>query len=62
MNLQSILQENYNEQSTSNVGAVEQESNEIYRFEILRNELLELEKRVQRSANQSQSNEVHLKH
>ncbi|XP_057427067.1 uncharacterized protein LOC130720438 isoform X2 [Lotus japonicus] len=49
--------ENYNEQSTPNVGAVEQESNEIYRFEILRNELLELEKRVQRSANQSQSNE-----
>jgi hypothetical protein len=55
-----FLQENYIEQSTPDVGVVDQESNEIHRFELLRNELMELEKRVQRSAYQSENNEVHL--
>ncbi|WJX17920.1 hypothetical protein P8452_07778 [Trifolium repens] len=52
--------ENYIEQSTPNVGVVDQESNEIHRFELLRSELMELEKRVQRSTYQSENNEVHL--
>ena len=34
------------------------ESNEIRRFELLRNELIELEKRVQRSTDDSQNDEV----
>ncbi|KAK2400942.1 LETM1 protein [Trifolium repens] len=49
--------ENYIEQSTPDVGVVDQESNEIHRFELLRNELMELEKRVQISAYQSENNE-----
>lgn len=36
------------------------ESNDIYRFELLRNELIELEKRVQRSADQSEIEEVYI--
>lgn len=36
----------------------ETESNEIHRFELLRNELMELERRVQRSTNQSEIEEV----
>lgn len=38
----------------------EPKSNEIQRFELLRNELMELEKRVQKSADQSQNEEVPL--
>lgn len=34
------------------------ESNEIQRFELLRNELIELERRVERSAKRSESEEV----
>ena len=34
------------------------ESNEIQRFELLRNELIELERRVERSAKQSENEEV----
>lgn len=34
------------------------ESNEIRRFELLRNELIELEKRVQRSTDDAQNDEV----
>lgn len=49
--------ENYIEQPAPNVGFVDQEPNEIHRFELLRNELIELEKRVQRSASQSENNE-----
>lgn len=56
------LQENYIEQPAPNVEVVGQEPNEIHRFELLRNELMELEKRVQRSAYQSENNVVHLKH
>lgn len=37
----------------------ELESNKIQRFELLRNELIELEKRVQRSADQSENEEVY---
>lgn len=36
------------------------ELNEIHRFELLRNELIELEKRVQRSTNDTQNEEVSL--
>ncbi|XP_021892467.1 uncharacterized protein LOC110810578 isoform X1 [Carica papaya] len=42
------------EQTTTSIGS---ESNEILRFELLRNELIELEKRVQRSAEQSENEE-----
>ncbi|KAF3972707.1 hypothetical protein CMV_003815 [Castanea mollissima] len=45
------------EQTTSNIDNAGSESNEIRRFELLRNELKELEKRVQRSANQSENEE-----
>ncbi|XWS66620.1 hypothetical protein CRYUN_Cryun05aG0215700 [Craigia yunnanensis] len=41
------------EQNTSNIGIADSEPNEIRRFEQLRNELIELEKRVKRSADQS---------
>ncbi|KAK7392644.1 hypothetical protein VNO78_21088 [Psophocarpus tetragonolobus] len=49
--------ENNIEQSAPNVGVLDQEPNEIRRFELLRNELIELEKRVQRSAYQSENND-----
>ncbi|XP_015878833.3 uncharacterized protein LOC107415073 [Ziziphus jujuba] len=45
------------EQTASNICAVDSESNEINRFEHLRNELIELEKRVQRSTGQSENEE-----
>lgn len=48
------------EQTTSNIDNAGSESNEIHRFELLRTELRELEKRVQRSANQSENEEVYL--
>ena len=38
------------------------QSNEIQRFDLLRNELIELEKRVQRSADRSENEEVSLNH
>lgn len=47
-------------QNTSNAGVTESESNDILRFELLRNELIELEKRVQRSTDQSENEEVQL--
>ncbi|CAH2073097.1 unnamed protein product [Thlaspi arvense] len=47
--------EKYTERSTEN------EPNEIYRFELLRNELIELEKRVQGSTYESVNGEVVLK-
>ncbi|KAH0887824.1 hypothetical protein HID58_050253 [Brassica napus] len=43
----------YTERSRENVDSVDSESNEIYRFELLRNELIELEKRVQGSTDES---------
>ncbi|XP_059462174.1 uncharacterized protein LOC132191251 isoform X1 [Corylus avellana] len=45
------------EQNTSNADVADSESNEIRRFELLRNELIELERRVQRSADQSENEE-----
>ncbi|XP_004303522.1 PREDICTED: uncharacterized protein LOC101293610 [Fragaria vesca subsp. vesca] len=45
------------EQISSNIDVEELESNKIQRFELLRNELIELEKRVQRSADQSENEE-----
>ncbi|KAK1563231.1 hypothetical protein Q3G72_024460 [Acer saccharum] len=47
----------YIEQTTSNIGVENSELNEIRRFELLRNELIELEKRVQKSADQSEHEE-----
>lgn len=48
----------YFEQRTANTVSPDSESNEIQRFELLRNELIELEKRVQKSADQSEYEEV----
>ncbi|GER29043.1 LETM1-like protein [Striga asiatica] len=47
------------EQENTNNGITESESDEIQRFELLRSELMELEKRVQRSADQCGHDEVH---
>ncbi|KAJ6330523.1 hypothetical protein OIU76_009169 [Salix suchowensis] len=44
-------------QSTTNAGIEECESNEIHRFELLRNELMELEKRVRKSTDQYENEE-----
>lgn len=43
------------DQTTANAGVASSESNEIDRFELLRNELIELEKRVQRSTDPSET-------
>ena len=45
-------------QTTTSMGIGESESNEIHRFELLRNELMELEKRVQKSTDQYENEEV----
>lgn len=42
------------------MGVEDLQSNEIQRFELLRIELIELEKRVQRSADQAENEEVSL--
>lgn len=53
------MQENeFVEQTASSLA--DSELNEFHRFELLRNELIELEKRVQRSADQSDNEEVDL--
>lgn len=56
----SVQESEYCEQTGSNIGIADSESNEIHRFELLRNELMELEKRFQRSADQSENGEVYL--
>lgn len=43
---------------SGNLLSIDSEPNEIRRFEILRNELIELEKRVKRSTDQSVDEEV----
>lgn len=43
---------------SGNLLSIDSEPNEISRFEILRNELIELEKRVKRSTDQSVDEEV----
>ncbi|CAN6909429.1 unnamed protein product [Brassica oleracea] len=40
------------ERSRENIDSLDSEPNEIYRFELLMNEMIELEKRVQRSTNE----------
>lgn len=50
------------EASTAELADAESESNEIRRFELLRHELIELEKRVQRSTNQPENDEVSFQH
>jgi hypothetical protein len=47
------LTDKYFEKSRENVDNVDSNPNEIYRFELLRNELIELEKRVQGSTDES---------
>ncbi|VVB13419.1 unnamed protein product [Arabis nemorensis] len=47
------LEDEYIEGSSENVDSMDSEPNEIYRFELLRNELIELEKRVQGSTDES---------
>ncbi|XP_058207438.1 uncharacterized protein LOC131320674 isoform X1 [Rhododendron vialii] len=47
--------------SASSMGVEDLQSNEIQRFELLRNELIELEKRVQRSADQAENEEEEVK-
>lgn len=42
----------------SDSGTVDSKSNEVQRFEILRSELMELERRVKRSADWNESEEV----
>ncbi|XP_018820044.1 uncharacterized protein LOC108990507 [Juglans regia] len=44
-------------QTSSNIDVPDSESNEMWRFELLRNELIELENRVQRSTDQSDNEE-----
>lgn len=44
--------------SSGNLLSMDSEPNEISRFEILRNELIELEQRVKRSTDQSVDEEV----
>lgn len=61
MDYESYLQDNHDEQSPPNVGIMDQESSEFRRFETLRKELMELEKRVENSTYQSENNEVHRK-
>lgn len=46
------------EQPLESTGVVDSKSNEVRRFELLRSELMELEKRVQRSADQYEYDEV----
>lgn len=54
-NMQEV--ENF-EKSRENVDSVDSKPNEIYRFELLKNELIELEKRVQGSTDDSVNEEV----
>ncbi|KAG7554292.1 LETM1-like [Arabidopsis suecica] len=51
------LTDEYFEKSRENVDSVDSNPNEIYRFELLRNELIELEKRVQGSTDESVNEE-----
>ncbi|KAF2535618.1 hypothetical protein F2Q70_00006562 [Brassica cretica] len=53
----NLLADEYIERSRENVDRVDSAPNEIYRFELLRNELIELEKRVQGSTDHSVNEE-----
>ncbi|XP_043723866.1 uncharacterized protein LOC122670904 [Telopea speciosissima] len=56
--LWSFLEDEHCEMSTTeNMGDVDSGSNEFQRFELLRHELFELEKRVQKSTDQSENEE-----
>ena len=46
------------ERSRENIDSLDSKPNEIYQFELLRNEMIELEKRVQRSTDESVNEEV----
>lgn len=52
------MQEDSIGRHTSDIGVTNTELNEFHRFELLRNELMELEKRVQRSSEESEIDEV----
>ncbi|WZZ27392.1 hypothetical protein YC2023_010793 [Brassica napus] len=45
------------ERSRENIDSLDSKPNEIYQFELLRNEMIELEKRVQRSTDESVNEE-----
>lgn len=49
----------FSEQETAREETADSESNEIQRFENLRSELMELEQRVQKSADRFEYEEVH---
>ncbi|XP_026439593.1 uncharacterized protein LOC113338377 isoform X1 [Papaver somniferum] len=53
----SLEGESLGQAAVSSTGDIDSDSNEIRRFEILRNELIELENRVQRSSQQSENEE-----
>ncbi|KAG2262977.1 hypothetical protein Bca52824_070056 [Brassica carinata] len=53
----NLLADECIERSRENIDSVDSEPNEIYRFELLRNELIELEKRVQGSTDESVNEE-----
>ncbi|CAN6917077.1 unnamed protein product, partial [Brassica oleracea] len=46
------------ERSRENIDSLDSKPNEIYQFELLRNEMIELEKRVQRSTDESVNEET----
>jgi len=46
------------DEPSESTGIMDSKSNEVRRFELLRSELMELEKRVQRSADQYEYEEV----
>lgn len=53
------MQEDAIGRHTSDIDVMNTELNEFHRFELLRNELIELEKRVQKSSEESETDEVH---
>lgn len=55
-----MQEDEYLEQRTAGSVMLDSESNEIQRFELLRHELIELERRVQKSADRSEYEEVPL--
>ncbi|MCL7031229.1 hypothetical protein MKW94_008629 [Papaver nudicaule] len=50
--------ENLEQTTASDMGDADSDSNEIRRFELLRHELIELEKRVQKSSQQSENEDI----
>lgn len=53
----NLLADECIERSRENIDSLDSKPNEIYQFELLRNEMIELEKRVQRSTDESVNEE-----